>query len=262
MPAVPRPASTVVLLRDSPGGPQVFMVKRSSRSAFMPSAHVFPGGRVEDEDAALPVVGGEADAARLDLPDARAWQAAAIRETFEEAGFLLGQGEVRPEDRAAVQSGARPFHALQRERGWVLDASGLLAWAWWITPELEPRRFDTRFFVARAPSDQEGRHDERETVGSAWWTVPDTLAYFDTGEIQLAPPTYVTLAELAAFPTVDAVLGAARQRVLAPIQPRGLLHRDGSLSILMPGDELFPSARPVQGPTRVTLRGGRWLVHR
>lgn len=243
------------------------MVQRSSRSAFMPSAHVFPGGRLEPSDAALPLRGGAAERERMlrgdpGLESAGAWQAAAIRETFEEAGVLLGDGEVDDADRDAVQAGLAGFDALVGQRGWSLDAERLVYWAWWITPQFEPRRFDTRFFVAQVPEGQAGRHDDRETVRSAWWTPQEALHRFDRGEVQLAPPTLVTLLELAPYAAVAEVLEAGRRREVTPIQPRGLLHLDGSISILLPGDELFPSERPVVGPTRVTLRDGRWLVRR
>ncbi|MCB9743071.1 MAG: NUDIX domain-containing protein [Alphaproteobacteria bacterium] len=262
MAVAPRPASTVVLLRDSPSGPECFMVQRSARSVFMPNAHVFPGGRVDPDDQRLSAQGGEADIARMGTPDAAAYMVAAVRECFEETGVLLAQGEPLPGDREAVHANEALFSQRVQERGWVLDLDRLRYWAWWITPEAEARRYDTRFFIAKVEGGDEARHDEHETVQSAWWTVAGTLARFEAGEVQLAPPTYITLLQLAPYATVDAALDAAGSRQVVPIMPRGQMEPDGALTVLLPGDPAFPSEHPVEGPTRITLRKGRWFVHR
>lgn len=262
MSASPRPAATVALLREGPQGPEVFMVKRSSKSAFMPHAHVFPGGRVDEDDAAAPGDGGASDRARMAVEGARAYQVAAIRETVEEAGVLLGDGQPTDLDREALRAGQTSFVELVRARGWRPDLDALVYWSWWITPEVEPRRFDTRFFVARVERGVAARHDAYETVQSSWWTAAETLRRFDAGEVNLAPPTLCTLLELASFGTVEAVLEAGRLRRPTPIMPRTVVADDGAITVLLPGDPEFPSEEPVAGPTRVTLRQGRWLVHR
>lgn len=262
MSSEPRPASTVVLLRQRGEDVEVLLVQRSSASAFMPSVHVFPGGRVEPADHGLPMRGGAADRARMRHPEAAAYQAAAIRETFEEAGVFLGAGEPDRADRAAVQGGQLPFAALLARAGLETDADRLRYWAWWITPEPEPRRFDTRFFVAAVEGGDEASHDQRETVASRWWSISAALAAFERGELALAPPTWCVLMELAAFATVDAALAAAVDRDPPPLQPTGFPDDEGGIVVVLPGDPEHPSPWTPPGPTRLRLFDGRWQVLR
>lgn len=256
-----RPASTVVVLRDGPRGPEVFLVQRSAGSGFMPLAHVFPGGRVDPDDALVPVEGGEQDRDRLNSEDATAYVIAAVRETYEEAGVLLARGEGDEATRLALQQRELTFLTAAERHGWVVEGDALVYWSWWITPEVEPKRYDTRFFVAHVDREVCASHDDYETVDSAWWPVCDTLEAFDRGELVFAPPTWRTLWELQGFETVVQVLEAGRRRRPVPIMPRGKIV-DGSIVVLLPGDEEFPSDQPVEGPTRHVLAQGRWLVHR
>lgn len=240
------------------------MVKRSSRSAFMPSAHVFPGGRVDPEDASVPVLGGEQDRHRMGETfgaPAAAYQVAAVRETYEEAGILLAQGAPDDAVRHALQRRETSFGEAAERLGWRVQADNLVYWSWWITPEAEPRRYDTRFFVAAVDRSVSARHDDYETVDSAWWTIGEVLQRFDRGEIILAPPTWRTLWEMQGQGDVRGVLDLGRRRRVVPIMPRGLQLDDG-FAVLLPGDPGFPSEHPVDGPTRITLRQGRWFVHR
>lgn len=229
-----RPAATVAILRDHPEhGLQVFLVKRSSRSAFMPSAHVFPGGRVDPEDAEVQVEGGERDRVRMGETfgaPAHAYQVAAVRETLEEAQLQL-------------------------------RVADLVYFAWWITPRGEPRRYDTRFFLAGVEGGDHAIHDDFEVVDSAWDAPSGWLEAFDQGRVVLAPPTWRTLWELAGFQTVSQALEHARELHVVPIEPRGRKTDDGFV-VLLPGDPEYPSERPVQGPTRHELRAGRWFIHR
>lgn len=216
-----RPAATVIVLRDSADGPEVLMVKRSRKSAFMPNAHVFPGGRVDPEDGAVEVVGGEEDRERMGLGEAgAAYQVAAARECMEEAQVVLAPGE-------------------------------LVYWSHWITPRPEPRRYDTRFFVAKVPVGQFAAHDGFETVESAWWTARDALRRFDEGTVQLAPPTWRTLWELLDYPDVDSVLEAGRTRATPPIEPRARMV-DGVITVVLP--------EGVPGPRTHVFESGRWFV--
>lgn len=258
----PRPASTVMLLRQPRDAVEVLLVQRSSSSVFMPSVHVFPGGRVDPEDDVLPLVGGEGDRARIAHERAAAYQAAALRETFEESGVFLGEGEVDPQDRAAVQAGTLGFAALVARSGLRPDAERLRYWAWWITPEPEPRRFDTRFFVAAVEGGDEASHDQRETVASRWWSVREALLAFERGELVLAPPTWCVLMELAGYGTVDEVMAAAPHRRPPPLQPRGFLDDEGGIVVVLPGDPEHPSSWTPPGPTRLRLSEGRWQVLR
>ncbi len=260
----PRPAATVVVLRDSPRGPEIFMVKRSGKSGFMPHAHVFPGGRVDPEDGSTQVMGGPSDHDRMALsPElARAYQVCAVRETFEEANILLAQGEPVAEERRALNARETTFGAAARRQGWVVDTSRLVYWSWWITPRQERRRYDTRFFVAGVDGDQapQAAHDDKETVDSAWWTASETLARFQAGHIFLAPPTFITLGELREHATVDAVLAAGRVREPVAIEPSVGTEPDGSLAIVMPGDPDHPDPDPIPGlPLRLVMSEGRWI---
>ncbi|MCP4806511.1 MAG: NUDIX domain-containing protein [Proteobacteria bacterium] len=260
--STPRPAATVVVLRDSPSGPEVLMVQRSKKSGFMPDAHVFPGGRVDLEDSDVVVRGGEEDRVRMGLGAAgAAYQVAAVRECYEEAGVLLARGEPDDAARTALQDRKRTFGDVAEELGWEVDASDLVYWSWWITPKPEPKRYDTRFFVARVGRDVAASHDRYETVDSAWWTVAGVLERFDRGEVLLAPPTFRTLWEMRDHTDVESILAAGRGRVTPPIEPRARID-DGVVTVLLPGDPEHPSDEGLDGPTRHTLSQGRWFVHR
>lgn len=256
-----RPAATVVVLRDGPDGPEVFLVQRSAKSGFMPLAHVFPGGRVDPADADVAVVGGEGDRARMGTEAATAYVVAAVRETYEESGVLLATGQPHGPTREALQKREVGFGTAAEQNGWVVDGSALVYWSWWITPEVEPRRYDTRFFLAQVDRDVSARHDDYETIDSAWWRVRDTLDAFDRGELIFAPPTWRTLWELQPYDTVAQAMAAGRLRQPIPIMPRGKLV-DGCITVLLPGDPEFPAEQGVEGPTRHTLAEGRWFVHR
>jgi 8-oxo-dGTP pyrophosphatase MutT (NUDIX family) len=258
-PAIPRPAATVAVLRDGPGGVETFLLKRHGKSGFFPGAHVFPGGRVDLEDADVPVEGGREDRDRMGAAGAAAYQVAAVRETLEEAGILLARGRATPADRAALQRREATFGEVAAARGWVVDASGLAYWSWWITPLAEHKRYDTRFFIAAVTGQDEARHCGEETVDSEWIRPADAIARSNAGEIFLAPPTYITLQELAGYGTTAAALAAAPGRETPPIMPR-LGQTPTGFAILLPGDPLHPSALPVPGPTRLVWDGGRWEV--
>ena len=191
-----RPAATVVVLRDSPAGPEVFMVRRHEGTAFMGGAHVFPGGRVDaaDGDADDSWCDGIAHAARqLDgLPPAEAvaYHVAAARELFEEAGVLLARHphgdfvslagaadhERLKQDRDRVHEAQTTLRAvIERERlRLALDA--LVLFAHWVTPPIDSRQFDTRFFMTRVPPHQTPAHDDTETTHSLWVRPADAIA--------------------------------------------------------------------------------------
>jgi 8-oxo-dGTP pyrophosphatase MutT (NUDIX family) len=257
--ATPRPASTVVLLRPSASRFDVFMVRRHDNVAFMGGAHVFPGGRVDEGDRFL----GEA----------AAYQVAAVRELFEEAGILLARGpggevvgfggaeesaRVR-EYRVALASGAMSMRDLvERER---LDlALDRLAWfAHWVTPEIEIKRYDTRFFVASAPAGQHAVHDEHETTHGEWIDPAAAVERCRRDEIALPPPTWTTLRALARFATVDEVFGWAASRPVVRVQP-GFIKDERVTMLTLPGDPTYPPIEGFETPeeTRFILTGGRW----
>jgi 8-oxo-dGTP pyrophosphatase MutT (NUDIX family) len=224
-----RPASTVVLLRDCADGLEVFLVRRHAAAAFMGGVHVFPGGGVDDADRTEHVV-GPGDAGASQLPDvdpatSRAFYAAAVRETFEETGVRL-----------ALES--------------------LVYFAWWVTPEAEPRRFDTRFFLAASPSDQVAAHDGRETTASTWIRAAEAIACCRRGEITLAPPTWTTLRWLEAFRDVDAALKWARSEPIHRIQPLMIQNGDVRIVTLPEGAPRRADGGVVEA--RFELKAGRW----
>jgi 8-oxo-dGTP pyrophosphatase MutT (NUDIX family) len=270
-------------MRDQAGGPQVFMVRRHEGTAFMAGADVFPGGRIDESDRGAAGDGwcdGIAQAAAHlgDVPaaEAIAYHVAAVRETFEEAGILLARasdgrfarlagGELHARfkrHRHDVHAGTRPLPEVIRAEGLRVALDALVPYAHWLTPPIDVRRFDTRFFVTRVPPDQTPAHDDTETTHSTWVTPADAIARCRRGEIVLPPPTWTTLRELEAFETVADVLAWARARHITRREPRFLVHGDRKLLVL-PGDPLScePSAGPSRAETRFEFANGRWVAH-
>jgi glyoxylase-like metal-dependent hydrolase (beta-lactamase superfamily II)/8-oxo-dGTP pyrophosphatase MutT (NUDIX family) len=207
-PAAPRPAATVLLLRDGPQGVEVLMTRRSPSASFAPGAYVFPGGGIEPADQAAHAIA----ARRPTQPDAHLTQAiAAIRESFEELGVLLAcHADGRPAsatDVAALDRGA-PLLAQCRERGLVLAADCVFVLAHWITDRDLPRRFDVPFLVARMPDGQAPVADEAEQFEPCWVRPADALARHEAGQFFIIFPTIRTLQRLQQFASVDAVLQA------------------------------------------------------
>ncbi len=220
-----RPAATIVLLRDGPGGPETWLMERSRKVGFMASAWVFPGGRVDDGDAALPTRGARPEQIPL------AFWTAAARELWEEAGVDLRVGG-------------------------VLDLGLMCPWAHWVTPEVEPRRYDTWFFVSRLPDGQQPRIDGQEAVAGDWFRPGDALARSAGGALPLSPPTVRTLMELEPFDSVAGVLAAPRHTPV--ICPRFLHDDEGTLFVTLPGDPAHPSPDRVEPPHRYAFSAGRW----
>lgn len=236
-PSVPRLAATVVLVRDGEQGLEVFCVQRSAKSSFLAGALVFPGGQLDADDAhwaeTLPV-----HPKTETLPSGAALALAALRETIEEAGILLTRGAPLDEARLAQLRRALAEHQplrplLEAERHTPLLAD-LLPMARWITPTREPKRFDTAFFLARAPEGQSGAHDDSETVASSWARPGVVLERWARGAISMVPPTHATLAWLAERPDVDAALRDAAALTLDPLCPELLV--GPPLSLVLPGD--------------------------
>ena len=220
-----RAAATVIVLRDSAGGPEVWLMERARTVGFMASAWVFPGGRVDPADA---------ESACTAVPDPRVdrhFWAAAARELQEEAGVDFRQNGV-----------------------WNLD--GMRVWAHWITPEIEPRRFDTWFFVARLPAGQTAVADGKEASQGGWFRPAQAAELSAKGELPLSPPTLRTLLELTPYGTAAEILSVRRHT--PPICPRFLHDEDGTLYILLPGDPMHPSADRVDPPHRYAFNAGRW----
>lgn len=249
----PRPAATVVLLREAASGLELLLLRREQRASFFPNAWVFPGGRVDAGDAQVRPVGA---VPRLP-PEHAPFAVAAVRECLEEAGVWLGDGQPPAELRAALNGRRAQLsdHPTLQPR---LDR--LLLWSWWITPSEEPKRFDTRFFLAplRPEEAERASPDDQEVVSSLWLSPADALARAHVDDLFLAPPTFRTIEELAPFGSFAALIAAAADRPLHAIEPRIERSADGPLSIILPGDPSYPSPTPVRGPTRLCLREGRW----
>ena len=216
----PRPAATLILLRQGAGGPEVLMLQRTQSAAFLGGAYVFPGGSLDAQDAELGArVHGLSDAqasARLGIAaGGLAYYVAAIRECFEEAGILLlcdGDGVPIDSARAAALMHKRKgsFGALLAEEDLYVPAGALAYYGHWITAPGRSRRFDARFFVALAPEGQEGSHDAAETVHDVWLRPQEALERGERGEIELVFATRHTLKDLGRFAEREAAFEYAR----------------------------------------------------
>ena len=283
-----RPASTVIVLRDDPEGgpPDVFMVRRHQGTAFMGGAFVFPGGRVDASDRDTPddrwCDETALAAARFpDLPadEAIGYHVAAIRELFEEAGVLLardGGGHFVSLTGADAHSRfakyRKELHAerctlrdVVEQEGLRLALDALVPWAHWVTPAMETtRRFDTRFFLTRAPERQAPAHDETETTAGVWISAPAAIARSKADEIMLPPPTWTTLRELEPFASVEAALTHAKGRPIVRREPM-FLEQDGRRMLLLAGDPLNPEPLVEEMPleTRFVFESeGVWRAAR
>ncbi|MFB4316326.1 NUDIX hydrolase [Actinomadura sp. 21ATH] len=231
-PAPARHAATVVVLRDhDEHGLQAFMLRRVASMAFAPGAYVFPGGSVDPRDGeAAPGWSGPSPAEwgtafKADETLARELVCAAVRETFEETLVLLAgptggtvvddtRGDDWEADRQALLDRSLSFGEFLKRRGLVLRSDLLRPWAHWITPAIEPKRYDTRFFVAGMPAGQRARDVSTEADRVAWVRPAEAVERARAGDWFMLPPTLATLAELAEFGTVAEVLAAPREIVV------------------------------------------------
>src|SRR5579863_6035803 len=226
----PRPAATVITLRDSDNGYEILMLRRNLNSDFVGGAYVFPGGRVDESDAGLAaerLTFGLTDAEaskRLSLErGGLAYYVACLRELFEEAGLLivcddhgdpiaLSEESTRrlAQSRREVNAGTLDFVAMMAREEFLLDLRGLEYVAHWVTPVGPPRRFDTRFFVALAPRGQAATHDAGETVADQWIRPVDALEAHERGELEMIFPTIRNLEAIAHFATCSEVFAYAK----------------------------------------------------
>jgi 8-oxo-dGTP pyrophosphatase MutT (NUDIX family) len=266
-PAAPLPSSTVILLDEDAGGPfRVLMVKRHGSVTF-PGVHAFPGGVLDPSDAdspgaALPSDQRWAPSDGDDPHTALPFWVAAVRELFEEVGILLATRDGRLVTgplgadvlalRDAVHGGAGLAAALATVRA-VPATERLFSFARWVTPSVNPRRFDTRFLVGRMPAGQEPCADGTETESCTWYTPAGALAAYLAGAIELIPPTVRTLDDLARFPSIDAVLEHARTRAVVAACPE-IEQEGGRVTMRYPG----ASGDPSLPDRRLVLEHGRW----
>jgi 8-oxo-dGTP pyrophosphatase MutT (NUDIX family) len=256
-----RKATTVIVLREGTSGVQVLLLRRHRRNVFLPDAWVFPGGRVDARDADVERgrVTGITTLARAlscDLKDAFVYGVAGVRETMEESGVWLGEGTPAMDARAELLSGM-DFGDWMAAHDLRIDLGRFSGWAWWVTPRGEPRRYDTRFLVARwdGPAEQ-AVHDARETVASGWFC-PGECVDQSIEDFPLAPPTWWTLKELVGFQDIDAIVRASSGRPCVPVQP--------ILDVTATGLEVWLPGHPEHGdgavkglPSCITMRDGVW----
>jgi 8-oxo-dGTP pyrophosphatase MutT (NUDIX family) len=224
-----RPAATVIVMRE--GDPfEILMVRRNDKVAFMAGSYVFPGGRVDDSDR--PPAGTPLPKAMFpDLSDIdeATYRMAAVRELEEEASVYITVNDLQP-------------------------------FAHWVTPEIETRRFDTRFFVARMPDGQQARHDNQEMTALEWLSPRAAIARFVARDLLLPPPTWTSIRQLARRTSIDDVMQWVRSRKIVRVMP-GFIKSEKEFILTLPGDPLFPTIPDWEIPeeTRFILQdGGRW----
>lgn len=252
-----RPAATVVVLRDGSAGLEVYLQRRTRTMGYAAGLWVFPGGRIDpgDQDPAVDASWAgpsPVDWARrlgLGVDQARGAVVAACRECLEEAGILLADREPGMGALAAARrellAGRQSLASVLDRLAVRLDTARLSYWAWWVTPEPEPRRYDTRFFVARLPAGAAATRHGLEAERERWFPVtgvaPDPM--------HMLPPTFCTLRELSAFGSVAEVLAAADGRVVERILPT---HADNA--VVLPSGERIPV--PVRPAAAAETGGG------
>jgi len=254
-PAEPKQAATVLLLRNGQHGVEVYLLRRTKGMPFAGGMTAYPGGGVDPRDGdteiawAGPAPDRWAAAFGCDERTARELVCAAVRETFEEAGVLLAgadDGSVVPdvsgdeweEQRQALLSRELSLAELLAGRGLALRSDLLRPFAHWITPPVEPRRYDTKFFAAALPVGQEARHVSGEADEADWLSPAAALAELAAGERPMLPPTSHTLGQLEAFPDVAAALAGSPPEPLHPISPTFEETVDGKWAVLPDGTRI------------------------
>ncbi|MFC8668941.1 NUDIX hydrolase [Streptomyces sp. NPDC057199] len=262
-PVAPRRAATVMLLKDTDSTPVVHMLRRRASMAFAGGAYAYPGGGVDprDDDRQIrwagPTRAWWASRLGVDETTAQAIVCAAVRETYEEAGVLLAgptedtvvgdtTGEEWEADRAALVARDLSFAEFLERRGLVLRSDLLGAWTRWITPEFEPRRYDTWFFVAALPEGQRTRNASTEADRTVWIRPADARDGYDKGDLLMMPPTIATLRQLDAYATAAEALAAAPGRDMTPVLAQARLE-DGELVLSWPGHDEFTKHIPTGG---------------
>ncbi|WP_274561008.1 NUDIX hydrolase [Streptomyces spiramyceticus] len=279
--ATPKRAATVMLLRDGDSGPAVHMLRRRASMAFAGGAYAYPGGGVDprDDDHQVGWAGPSLDAWALrlgvDPASAQAIVCAAVRETYEEAGVLLAgptadtvvsdtTGDDWEADRQALVAKDLSFADFLQRRSLVLRSDLLGAWARWITPEFEPKRFDTWFFVAALPTGQRTLPQALDSVRAGgtpiqaldsvraggtpiasseadlaiWITPAEAAAGYDKGELLMMPPTISTLRALQPYATAAEALAGAAGQDMTPVLAQARLVGD-ELVLSWPGHDEF-----------------------
>jgi 8-oxo-dGTP pyrophosphatase MutT (NUDIX family) len=261
---IPRDASTIMLVRDGEQSLEVLMVRRNLKSNWVGGMHLFPGGAVDDDDHSTAIAAhcegrDDAQASRILGIDSGGLGSfvAAIRECFEEAGILLATGLGRDEGddpaarearearlvehRRKLNSGETTLLAVCEAEKLTLDLSHIGYFSHWITPEGAPRRYDTRFFVAKMPEAQEALHDDVEIIDTVWIEPTEALRRQRAGEIEMMFPTIKNVEAIARFERADDLLDATAAAEVPTIMPRFTVEGQG-VRILLPGDDGYEEA--------------------
>jgi 8-oxo-dGTP pyrophosphatase MutT (NUDIX family) len=264
MPVQPRKATTVILLKALAGkGFQVFLLRRHEKNAFMGGTFVYPGGRLDEGDWDTDLFPSDdrlfqprewSAARQLSREENLACRVATVRELFEEAGVLLAHRDGRQlrvdkemrsrlnEYRALINTGQLEFAAMVKKESLQLGLHDLHYFAHWITPEARSIRFDTHFFLARHPGDQEASADRRETTEGVWMTPEESLQGNLKGETPLSPPAIKTLENLSRFDSVDEVFGSLTAEPVQPVLPV-LTRCAGQKFLVFPWDPEYETYR-------------------
>jgi 8-oxo-dGTP pyrophosphatase MutT (NUDIX family) len=298
MVSIPKKATTVILFRERSSETfEVFLLKRHEKSSFMGGNYVYPGGRVDRGDGCQEICslskGVTAAEAHQTLggsippEESLAHWIAGIRELFEESGILLAYDQSGnlfcPKDsseqerfsnrRSLLQKAELTFCQLAQEEKLSLALDQLHYYAHWITPEVQPQRFDTRFFLARHPIGQEASHDQKETTAGLWLTPQEALANNLQGEVALSPPTLKTLEDLSRFKSISELFDSLGKTEIRPVLPI-LMKLPEEPFILFPWDpeyDMFQRGEvpnpidhgrpsyPEDNTTRVVFKEGRWF---
>jgi 8-oxo-dGTP pyrophosphatase MutT (NUDIX family) len=243
--ATPIPSATVMIVRDSAAGLEVFMLVRNRQVDFASGALVFPGGKVDVQDTH--VVWEDLAPLNATMPERSYW-VAALRETFEETGLLIAnaRNSHMPVDAAeairitaaaqsAVAQGARIFADLIMAEGLTIATQRMVPFAHWVTPTSMPKRFDTHFFLAEAPAGQIAMHDGGETIESVWISPKQAIADGETGSRTLVPATTLNLERLAKASNVNEAFELARTGRIVTVTPT-VTKADGGVIISIPVD--------------------------
>lgn len=260
---VPVPAATVTLLRDTARGLEVLMLQRNFQSGFMPGMFLFPGGALDPGDRAdavlsrCPGMDDEGASATLGLVHGGlAYWAAAIRESFEEAGVLLAYDDrgtlVNPREaerlerfdeyRRKLNAGDEDLAPMLENEGLTLAVDRMTYFSHWITPERAPRRYDTRFFAAIAPEGQEATADNVEAIHHVWVNPAQAVERHRAGEFNMRTPTIRTLEAFAPYDNADTLIDALRDQRVKAIMPR--IGPKGER--LLPGDPGYDDVAAVE----------------
>jgi 8-oxo-dGTP pyrophosphatase MutT (NUDIX family) len=292
MVVLPKKASSVILLRDTPKGVETFLIQRHVASSFMGGLYAFPGGNLEVEDFSEELLAhvegiGEKEAwailGRKSSPQiALAHWVTGIREVFEEVGVLFASDGVSnpisfeeekrrrafERYRELLNKGEITFSELCRKENLTVAAHNLIHYSHWITPEAREKRYDTHFFMALVPEGQIPSVDKKEITAGIWLTPQQALKANISGDIPLTPPALCMLEELAPFSSAEDIIGFARERNMSdPILPI-LTTINGYEVLLLPGDKFYTAYggkekrnyNNLDQSVRLIQKQGRWFL--